>query len=164
MIRMLVDFNDIFCYCLKMFSYIKIPITRLSFIYVLTVFCTLLLNYVHSVGAGDPPCLTSAMISMAASENAYISQRASDAYKAEMQRRIASHIPSEKGLVNYHRDSMRAALEVLKDGLIIDDEHIYEEQAMVNIKLFIFTNELLFKTYACIYCLLTLLFQYLFQY
>ena len=78
---------------------------------------------------------------MAASENTYISQRASDAYKAEMQRRIASHIPSEIGLVNYHRDSMRAALVVLKDGLIIDDEQIYEEQAIVNIFLLYLTYE-----------------------
>ena len=125
------------------------------------MFCTLVLNYVHSVRAGDSPCLRSTVVSMAASENAYISQRASYVYKTEMQRRIASHIPSEIGLVNYHRDSMRAALVVLKDGLIIDDEQIYKEQAMVNIKLLLLK---LFKNYPCIYSLHTLIFQPLFQY
>jgi hypothetical protein len=61
-------------------------------------------------------------------------ERALEEYRAEMKKRIGSHTPSEKGLINYHKDSMRAALEVLKAGLIIDDEQIYEEKAMVNIK------------------------------
>jgi hypothetical protein len=72
---------------------------------------------------------------MAASENTYVVKRASEEYRAEMKKRMASYIPNEKGLVNYHKDSMRAALEVLKAGLIIDDEQIYEEKAMVNMNL-----------------------------
>ncbi|XP_053393749.1 guanylate-binding protein 1-like [Mercenaria mercenaria] len=95
---------------------------------------SLLLNYVHSIQVGESPCLTSAMISMSAVENTHVVQKASEIYKREMQRRLTSHSPSEKGLVNYHKDSMKAALEVLKSGLIIDDEQIYEEQAMVCFK------------------------------
>jgi hypothetical protein len=72
------------------------------------------------------------MVLMAASENTYVVEKASEKYRAEMKKRIGSFIPSEKGLVNYHKDSLRAALEVLKAGLIIDDEQIYEEKAMVN--------------------------------
>ncbi|XP_053393783.1 guanylate-binding protein 1-like [Mercenaria mercenaria] len=95
---------------------------------------SLLLNYVHSIQAGESPCLASAMISMSALENTHVVQKASEIYKREMQRRLASHSPSEKGLVNYHKDCMKNALEVLKSGLIIDDEQIYEEQAMVCFK------------------------------
>ncbi|XP_053391845.1 guanylate-binding protein 1-like, partial [Mercenaria mercenaria] len=95
---------------------------------------SLLLNYVHSIQVGESPCLTSAMISMSAVENTHVVQKASEIYKREMQRRLASHSPSENGLVNYHKDSMKAALEVLKSGLIIDDEQIYEEQAMICFK------------------------------
>ncbi|XP_053393760.1 guanylate-binding protein 2-like isoform X2 [Mercenaria mercenaria] len=95
---------------------------------------SLLLNYVHSIQVGESPCLTSAMISMSTVENTHVVQKASEIYKREMQRRLTSYSPSEKGLVNYHKDSMKAALEVLKSGLIIDDEQIYEEQAMVCFK------------------------------
>ncbi|XP_060581776.1 guanylate-binding protein 1-like [Ruditapes philippinarum] len=98
------------------------------------MFCTLVLNYVQSNRTGDSPCLTSAMVSMAASENTYVVKKASEEYRAEMERRIGSHTPSEKGLVIYHKDSMRAALEVLEAGLIIDDEQIYEEKAMTCFK------------------------------
>ncbi|XP_060581774.1 guanylate-binding protein 1-like [Ruditapes philippinarum] len=98
------------------------------------MFCSLVLKYVQSIRAGESPCLTSAMVSMAASENTYVVERASEEYRAEMKKRIGSHTPSEKGLLNYHKDSMCAALEVLKAGLIIDDEQIYEEKAMTCFK------------------------------
>ncbi|XP_060581771.1 guanylate-binding protein 1-like [Ruditapes philippinarum] len=98
------------------------------------MFCSLVLKYVQSIRAGESPCLTSAMVSMVASENTYVVEKASEEYRAEMKKRIGSHTPSEKGLLNYHKDSMRAALEVLKAGLIIDDEQIYEEKAMTCFK------------------------------
>ncbi|XP_053391584.1 guanylate-binding protein 5-like [Mercenaria mercenaria] len=95
------------------------------------MFSTLLLNYVHSIQVGESPCLTTAMISMSTAENTHVVEKASESYKREMKTRLASHSPSEKGLVNHHKDSMKAALEVLKSGLIIDDKQIYEQQAMV---------------------------------
>ncbi|XP_060581767.1 guanylate-binding protein 1-like isoform X2 [Ruditapes philippinarum] len=98
------------------------------------MFCSLVLKYVQSIRGGDSPCLTSAMVLMAALENTYVVEKASEEYRAEMKRRIGSHIPSEKGLINYHKESMHAALEVLKAGLIIDDEQIYEEKAMTCFK------------------------------
>ncbi|XP_053391583.1 guanylate-binding protein 7-like [Mercenaria mercenaria] len=94
------------------------------------VFCSLLRNYISSIRAGESICLTSATISMAAEENKHVVQKASEIYEAEMQKRLHSYSQSEKGLVNYHKDSMQVAQEVLKSGLIIDDEQIYEKQAM----------------------------------
>ncbi|XP_045187468.2 guanylate-binding protein 1-like isoform X2 [Mercenaria mercenaria] len=98
------------------------------------MFCSLLRNYISSIRAGESLCLTSAMISMAAEENKHVVQKASEIYEAEMQKRLPSYLPSEKCLVNYHKDSMQVAQEVLKSGLIIDDEQIYEKQAVVCFK------------------------------
>lgn len=94
------------------------------------MFTALLSNYVTALQRGEAPCLTIAMSSMAQVENTHVVTKATDVYKAEMKKRLGSYTPSEKGLDNYHMDSMKKAVEILKAELVIDDEQIYEEKAM----------------------------------
>ncbi|XP_053393795.1 guanylate-binding protein 2-like isoform X2 [Mercenaria mercenaria] len=96
---------------------------------------TLLTNYVNSIQDGKPPCLSEAMATMADIENACAVEKATEVYNTEMKKRIVAHnTPTDTGLVTFHRDSMKAAIEVLKTGLVFDDEQVYEEQAVVKFK------------------------------
>ncbi|XP_053393675.1 guanylate-binding protein 2-like [Mercenaria mercenaria] len=96
---------------------------------------TLLTSYVNSIQDGKLPCLSEAMATMADVENACAVEKATEVYNTEMKKRIAAHnTPTDTGLVNFHRDSMKAAIEVLKTGLVFDDEQVYEEQSLVKFK------------------------------
>ncbi|XP_053378108.1 uncharacterized protein LOC128547986 [Mercenaria mercenaria] len=75
------------------------------------------------------------MATMADIENACAVEKATEVYNAEIKIRIAAHnTPTDTGLVNFHRDSMKAAIEVLKTGLVFDEEQVYGEQALVKFK------------------------------
>lgn len=96
---------------------------------------TLLTSYVTSIQEGNSPCLQRAMKTMTDVENKHAIEKATNVYDSEMKKRIAAYnTPSDTGLVNFHNDSMKEALDVMKKELVFDDEHLYEEEALVMFK------------------------------
>ena len=95
---------------------------------------SLTLQYINSIRDGQAPSVLEAAKAMANAENEFAVNAAGNLYQSEMQKRIADINPENDALGNFHKDSMKIAIQFLKDAIVLDDKDVFEKQALVSIK------------------------------